>query len=88
MSGYCCWDGSTVMSAVRHTCLLQVASKPSRKKASLTSPPAGDDDDKDDDDDDNSNSNSISSNNNNEEVQTDSTIPNNMLDIIIHDNEK
>ena len=49
MSGYCCWDGSTVMSGARHTCLLQVASKPSRKKASLTSPPADDDDDDDDD---------------------------------------
>jgi len=49
VSGYCCWDGSTVMSGARHTCLLQVASKPSRKKASLTSPPADDDDDDDDD---------------------------------------
>jgi hypothetical protein len=38
-----------VMSAARHTCLLQVASEPSRMKASLTSPPA------DDNDEDNSN---------------------------------
>jgi hypothetical protein len=37
-----------VTSAVRHICLLQVASEPSRMKASLTSPPADDDDDGDD----------------------------------------
>ena len=65
-------------SAARHTCLLQVASKPSRKKASLTSPPA------DDDDDDHS-----SSSNNKQQVQTDSIIiPNDKLDIIICYNEK
>jgi hypothetical protein len=54
-----------------------VASKPSRKKASLISPPA-------DDDDDDYNSSSSS----NQRVQTDSTIPNNKLDIILSDNKK
>jgi hypothetical protein len=57
-----------------------VASKPSRKKASLTSPPAHGDDDDD--------SNSSSSSNNNQQVQTDSTIPNNKPDVMIRDNDK